>query len=103
MLNQVTLIGRITKNIELKTFTNKDETISKVNFQLAVNNSKDDKADFISCISYRKLAENMQKYLKKGSKIAITGKIKTHFFEQNGKKESRTFVIVNNVEFLDNK
>ncbi|CAP18585.1 Single-stranded DNA binding protein [Candidatus Phytoplasma mali] len=102
MLNQVILIGRITKDIELKTFTIKNETISKVNFQLAVNSSKD-KADFISCISFRKIAENMPKFLKKGSKIAVIGKIKTNFFERDGKKESRTFVIVNNIEFLDNK
>ncbi|MFP7699425.1 single-stranded DNA-binding protein [Candidatus Phytoplasma pyri] len=102
MLNQVTLIGRITKDIELKTFTVNDETIKKVDFQLAVNSSKD-KVDFITCVGFRKIAENMKSFLKKGSKIAIIGKIKTNSFEKDGKKQFRTYVTVNNMVFLDKK
>ena len=97
MLNKVFLIGRITNDIELKS----SNTTDYVYFNLAVNRqSKDKKADFISCTAFGETAKLMDKYLAKGSLISVEGRLEVFI---NDKKEKRTNVIVNNVVFLDSK
>lgn len=105
-LNNVTLIGRITKDIELK---KTDSGMSAVNFFVAVNNGKDKDgnertADFPKIIVYEAQAENIAKYCKKGSKIAVLGKIKTRSWDkQDGTKAYETYVAASRVQFLDSK
>ena len=99
-MNKAILIGRLTKDIEIrKTQTGK----SVVNFTLAVNRNKDE-ADFIQCQAWNKTAEIMHSYLSKGSQIAVEGRIQTRNYEDNtGRKVYVTEVIVDRFEFLESR
>lgn len=104
-MNKVILIGRLTKNPELK----KNENALIVNFTIAVNRNfknKDGKydADFISCTAFKNTAEFINKYFIKGSQIALSGKIQTRNYDaQDGSKRYVTEVVVENVEFTGEK
>lgn len=106
MINQVTLVGRLTKDPELKVTT---DGRSVVNVILAVNrNFRNQKgeidADFVQCTLWNKTAENTSLYCKKGALIGITGRIQTRSYEnQEGKRTYVTEVIVESVKFLDRK
>src|SRR5690554_3987557 len=102
-MNKVSLIGRITKDLELRrTNTN----LAYCKFTLAVNRmfSKNNEADFINCVAWKKTAENLVKYMGKGSRIGVVGAIQTGSYQnQNGQKVYTTEVNVSEVEFLDTK
>jgi single-strand DNA-binding protein len=106
MINQVTLVGRLTKDPELKVTT---EGNSVTNVTLAVNrnfrNQKGEiEADFVQCTIWRKNAENLSLYCKKGALIGITGRIQTRSYEaEEGKRKYVTEVIAESVRFLDTK
>ena len=98
-MNHVVLTGRITKDIDLrKTPSGK----SVVSFTLAVDKRKGE-ADFISCVAWNQTAEAMKRFLHKGSKIAINGKLSVRSFEKNEEKRYVTEVVADEVEFLDSK
>ena len=106
MVNSVILIGRLTNNLELRqTSTGKSMTY----FTLAVNRVfKNEQgvseADFINCVAFGKQAENMARYLGKGSLISVEGRISTRNFQGNdGKTVYVTEVVVGNVTFLETK
>ena len=106
MINNVSLTGRLTKNLELRqTSTGKVMTY----FTLAVNrNFKNEQgeqtADFISCVAFGKQAENMARFLTQGSLIGVEGRISTRNFQGNdGKTVYATEVIAGNVSFLETK
>ena len=88
MINNVVLAGRLVRNIELRqTSTGKEMTY----FTLAVNrNFKNEQgvqaADFIGCVAFGKTAENMARFLSKGSLIAVEGRISTRNFQGNDGK-----------------
>ena len=95
-MNSVQLIGRMTKDIELKRTQG-----GKVycNFCLAVPREFNrEEADFINCVAWEKIAETISKYVKKGNKFGIIGRI------QIDKKDDRYFtkVVVDKIEFLEN-
>ena len=102
-MNKVILIGRITKDVECRKTTN--ET-SVAQFTIAVNrpvaNANGDKeADFINCVVYGKLAENVSKYVGKGSQVGVDGRIQVRkYTAQDGSTRYVTEVICNNVVFL---
>lgn len=96
-MNSVQLIGRITKDLELKRTAS---GTSSLQFSLAVDRAKDG-TDFISCVAYGKTADNMERYLKKGSKVAVEGRIQTRNYEGKNGKVYVTEVICNTVHFLD--
>jgi len=102
-MNKVILIGRITKDLELrKTTTN----LAVCKFTLAVRKrfSQNNEVDFINCVAWRKTAENLVKYCRKGSQIAVEGSITTNVYEdQNGVRHYSTEVVVEQLMFLDNK
>lgn len=105
-MNNVCVIGRITKDIELcKTASG----LSAVSMFIAINNGKDKEgndrqADFPKVYVYEKQAENVAKYCKKGSLVAISGNIKTRSWEKNdGTKGYETYIKANRVQFLDGK
>lgn len=106
MINQVTLVGRLTKDPELKVTT---EGNSVVNVTLAVNrNFKNQKgeieADFVQLTVWRKNAENLSLYCKKGALIGVTGRIQTRTYDdQDGKRKYVTEVIAESVRFLDTR
>lgn len=105
-MNSVSLIGRITKDIELRTT---EKGMNCVAMFIAINNGKDENgedrpADFPKVYVYDKQAENVSKYCKKGSLVAITGRIKTRNWDKDdGTKGYETYVVANRIQFLDSK
>lgn len=105
-MNNVSLIGRITKDIELRTT---ESGMPCVSMFIAINNGKDKDgneraADFPKIYVYDKQAENVSKYCKKGSQVAITGRIKTRTWDKDdGTKGYETYVVAGKVQFLDTK
>ena len=106
MFNKVTLIGRLTKDPEVRSSAN---NVSITHFTLAVNrnftNSQGEReADFIPIVAFKTLAETCGKYLNKGKLIAVSGQIQTRNYEdKNGVKQYTTEVIANEIQFLDKK
>lgn len=104
-MNRVELIGRITKDLEPRR-TQSGSTLLR--FTLAVNRRKkangQQEADFVSCRAFGKTADNMARYLHKGSQIAVEGRIETgSYTNQQGQKVYTTDVICDRVDFLDPK
>jgi len=106
LINQVTLVGRLTKDPELK-YTSEGTAVT--NITLAVNrsfkNSKGDRdADFVQCTLWRKIAESTVNYCRKGSILGIVGRIQTrHYDNQEGRRVYVTEVVADTVRFLGGK
>ena len=102
-MNKVILIGRLTRDPEMRTTPSGVATTS---FSIAVqrnyaNAQGDREADFINCVAWRKQAENVAKYCTKGSQVAVDGRIQTRNYDaQDGTKRYVTEVIADNVTFL---
>ena len=106
-MNRVILMGRLTKNPEIK-YAGKDNDMAVARYTLAVNRrykrDGEQEADFISCITFGKSAEFAQKYLRKGIRIVIGGRISTGSYkDKDGKTIYTTDVIVEEHEFAQNK
>lgn len=95
-MNRVFLIGRTTKDIELRT-TSGGKTY--IQFTLAVNRIKEG-TDFINCVAWNATAELMEKYVLKGEQVGVVGRIQTRNYEKDGKTVYVTEVVVDEVEFL---
>ena len=106
MINNVVLVGRITKDIDLRM---SESGKAYTNFTLAVNRAfkgqdEQQQADFISCKTFNKQAENLARYCGKGSLIAVVGSIQVSNFQgKDGNTVYRTEVIANNIQFLDTR
>ena len=106
MINNVVLVGRITKDIDLRM---SESGKAYTNFTLAVNRAfkgqdGQQQADFISCKTFNKQAENLARYCGKGSLIAVVGSIQVSNFQgKDGNTVYRTEVIANNIQFLDTR
>lgn len=100
MLNRIILIGRLTRDPELKYTTN---GTAVVNFTLAVNRKFNrDETDFIDIVAWRGLAENCANYLGKGRLAAVEGRLQIRSYEANdGTKRKVAEVIADDVRFLD--
>lgn len=104
-VNQVTLLGRLTRDPELRQTPNGKSVAS---FSLALNRSykgadgewKED-ADFIDCVSWGPLAETMEKYLKRGQRVLITGRLSQRSWEKDGQKRSKVEVVANDMTFIE--
>ena len=99
-MNQVTLVGRIANDLELK-----QTQIGKLFFQfnLAVSRFGGEGADFIPVMVWNKTAENLVKFQSKGSQIAVNGRLNVETYETEGQKRTFTKVIANEVEFLGSR
>lgn len=105
MINRVVLVGRITKDPELKSTPS---NIPVANFTLAVNRqftnqSGEREADFIQCVVWRKQAENLVKYVQKGALLGIEGRIQTRSYEADNGMRYVTEVLCDSVQFLERK
>lgn len=99
-MNKVFIIGRLTKDIDLRYSTGQNQT-AVTRFTLAVDRiGKDRDADFIGCVAFGKTAENMDRFVRKGDKVALAGHIQTGSYEKDGRKIYTTDVIAESVEFL---
>ena len=105
-MNKAILIGRLTKDPELRT-TPTGRNVCQ--FSIAVNRNftnanGEREADFINCVVWDKQAENLVKYQKKGNQIAVDGRIQTRNYEdKDGKRVYVTEILANNISFLDSK
>lgn len=106
MINKVVLVGRLTKEPDLKYTPN---GVAVATFTIAVNrtfsNQQGDRdADFINCVVWRKPAENAANYLRKGSLAGVEGRIQSRSYEgQDGKKVYVTEVVADAVQFLETR
>lgn len=106
MINNVVLVGRLTKDIDLR-YTQTGIAVAR--FTLAVNrafsNQQGEKeADFVSCIVWRKQAENLANYMRKGNQIGVAGRIRTSSYDdKDGKRVYTTEVVADAIQFLEAK
>ena len=106
MINNVTLVGRLTKDVELK-YT--PSNVANVSFTLAVNRTfknanGERETDFINVVIWRKAAENFANWAKKGALIGITGRIQTRNYENaQGQRVYVTEVIADNFQMLESR
>ena len=106
MTNRVVLIGRLTKDPDLKY---SESNLPVLRFTIAVNRTFTDQngqkqADFINCVAFRKQAENMARFLGRGSQIAVEGRIQTRNYQ--GKDRNTVYVtevVAESVQFLESK
>ena len=104
-MNKSILIGRVTKDIELKSTTSGKYVCT---FTLAVNRDYKNAdgnydADFINCVAYGQQAETISKFVNKGDKFGVIGKIATRNYEKDGSKVYVTEIIVESFDFLESK
>lgn len=103
MLNQIVLIGRMTKEPEIKTVG--ENPISVVKFLLAVNRAKygdtEPQADFIPVTAWRSTAEFIGRNFHKGKQVYVVGRLRTYTWEKDGVKHYDFEVVANEVGFAD--
>ena len=103
MINKVILMGRLTKNPELR---HTDSGKAVCNFSIAVSEGygENQRTEFINCVAWNKTAEFVEKYFTKGRMIIVDGRISTRTWEgQDGKKNYVTEVVANQVSFGESK
>lgn len=106
MVNNVVLVGRITKDPELKHSTSGG---ALCNFSLAVNRTFKNQAgeydaDFINCVAFNQTATLMEQYVSKGQLLSVTGRLQSRSYEDNtGRRVYVTEVVAGNVSFLESK
>lgn len=109
-MNKVILMGRLTRDPEVRYSNNGDTPLAIARYTLAVdrrfnrNNSDGQNADFIQCVAFGKTGEFAEKYYHKGIKIAVSGRIQTgSYTNKDGQKVYTTEVVVEEQEFAESK
>lgn len=101
MYNQITLVGRWTRDTEITTAQSGTEIMRG---SLAVNDSYDkDHTDFVDVTAFGKLATNTNQFTSKGSKVLVSGKLRHERWEKDGQNRSKHVVIANQIVFLDSR
>lgn len=106
MMNSICLVGRLTKDVELRYTTS---NVAVATFTLAVNRTfknknGDREADFINCVMWRQQAENLANWAKKGALIGIIGRIQTRSYDnQQGQRVYVTEVVAEQFQLLESK
>lgn len=103
MINRTVIVGRLVADPELR-YT--PSGIASCKFRVAVNrpfkNEGEQQADFISCVAWRKQAESLANFMKKGNLIGLEGRIQTGSYEgQDGKRIYTTDVVADSIQFLE--
>ena len=105
-MNSVNLIGRTTRDIELK-YTQSGTAVCKFSIAIGKKYVKDDEkveeVSYIEVECWAKNAENVARYVSKGNRVAVVGSLKQSRWEQDGVKRSKLYVVAQNVEFLETK
>ena len=106
-MNKVILMGRLTRDSDVR-YSSGDGSTAVARYTLAVDRrfhrDGDATADFIGCVAFGRQAEFAEKYLRQGTKIAITGRIQTgSYTNREGRKVSTTDVVVEEQEFAEGK
>lgn len=105
MINRVVLVGRVTKDPDLR---KTQSGVSVVSFTIACNRRVKQKgqpdADFINCVAWNKTAEFMAQYVRKGALLGLEGRIQTRSYDdRDGKRVYVIEVVADNVQFLESK
>ena len=108
-MNKVILMGRLTRDPEVR-YSAGDNAMAVARFSLAVdrrrraNGGDEQTADFINCVSFGRQAEFAEKYLRKGTKLLVTGRIQTgSYTNKDGVKVYTTYVVVEEQVFAESK
>ena len=108
-MNKVILMGRLTRDPDIR-YSQGENAMAIARYTLAVDRrgrrdgSSDQTADFISCVSFGKIAEFAERYLRQGTKIVAEGRIQTgSYTNKEGQKVYTTDVVVENCEFAESK
>jgi len=106
-LNQVTLMGNLTRDPELRQTPNGQQVCS---FSLALNRSYKDQSgewqeatDYVDVVAWGPLGERVAQYLKRGSRTLVQGRLQSRSWEQEGQKRNKVEVLANDVTFLDSR
>ena len=99
-MNSVNIIGRVCNDVELR-YTPSQMAVVKLNVAVDDGYGEKKKTYFIPVTVFGKQAENCEKFISKGKKIAVTGKIVTGSYEKDGRKVYTTDVVADRVEFLE--
>jgi len=105
-VNRVVLVGRLTRDPDLR-YT--PTGVAVANFTLAINRpftnqDGNREADFINCVVWRRPAENLANYMKKGNQVGVDGRLQSRSYEgQDGKTVYVTEVVADSVQFLESK
>ena len=106
-LNQVTLMGNLTRDPELRQTPNGQNVCS---FSLALNRSYKDQSgewqeatDYVDIVAWGPLAERVSQYMSKGRRCLVQGRLQSRSWEQDGQKRNKVEVLANDVTFLDNR
>lgn len=110
-MNRVVLMGRLTRDPDVRYSQNADGSLAVARYTLAVdrrrarsNDSSEQTADFISCVAFGRSAEFAEKYLHQGTKIVVSGRIQTgSYTNRDGQKVYTTDVVVDDQEFAESK
>ena len=112
-MNKVCLVGRLTKDPTCEYVNTNNGSVARARFTIAVDrgfgsNNQDGNnnrtADFISVVAWRKQAENITKFQKKGNQIAVDGRIQVdNYTNKDGNQVWTTYVVADNIQFLDRK
>src|SRR5699024_265186 len=106
MLNRVVTIGRLTRDPDLRYTPN---GVAVANFNIACNRpfknqQGENEADFINCVTWRKQAENLSNYMKKGSMIGVDGRLQSRSYEdKGGKMVFVTEIVAESIQFLESR
>ena len=100
-MNSVQLIGRLTRDPEVRYTTGQNQT-AVARFSIAVNDGygENERTSFINLVVYGRQAENCERFLSKGRQVGITGRIQTGSYEKDGRTVYTTDVVASRVEFL---
>ena len=108
-MNKVILMGRLTRDPEVR-YSQNDTSMAIARFSLAVdrrrtgNNQDGQTADFINIVAFGRLGEFAEKYLKKGTKVALTGRIQTgSYTNKDGQRVYTTDIVAEDIEFAESK
>lgn len=105
-INRVIIIANTTRDVELK---NTPSGASVANFSIASNrkykagDETKEEVSYFDCVVWGKLAELCEKYVKKGDKVGVEGRLQQRRWETDGKKASKVEIVVENIQFLSNK
>lgn len=101
-MNDIRIIGHLTRDPELKTSSNGDEFCR---FTVAVNRKTggNEKADFFDCVAFKQTAAAIAKYMTKGRQIAVGGRMESNTVEKDGQKRTYWQIVALDVEFLGSK
>ncbi len=96
-MNVVTLIGNLATDVELREL---DEDRRIASFVLAIDRPGREEADFVRVAAWNKQAEVCARFLTKGKRVALDGRLRSHSWEEEGKRRSAVEVVANRIQFL---